>query len=256
MCKLMPWNLINLIHGKLAHCSLPLPMSFPQSDLHFYCPDTHFCESRLSIHHKLPYWQHSGQPHSEGESLPPSYAHRMLMCTKECSHPEESTMVSKQMLDNIHLLPFYFTVKKTQTQYWLCQSITHLPDWSRKHALSIDRTHWCTNVPKDANSMATLAKAMLWTTFFAFKGKSIAVRTQTQQQSFLFSPLNSSKSMHASAPSLLQIISMRKCFNQKRLLWGAHTLTWAQKKHSNLCASLITFSPICVDVQTDAMKPR
>ena len=39
----------------------------------------------------------------------------------------QKRMVSKQMLDNIHLLPFYFTVKKMQTQHWLRQSITNLP---------------------------------------------------------------------------------------------------------------------------------
>ena len=56
--------------------------------------------------------------------------------------------------------------------------------------------------------------------------------------------------------SLMQAISMRKCFNHKPLLWGAHTLTWQQEKHAKLCASLITFYPICMDVQTDAMKPH
>ena len=72
-----------------------LTMPFPHSDLHFYHPHMHFFESRLSIHHKLPYWQHSLQLHSEGESLPPPYAHGMLMCTKDNGHPEVSTMVSK-----------------------------------------------------------------------------------------------------------------------------------------------------------------
>ena len=111
----------------ICHCQC----HFPHSDLHFYQPDMHFCESHLSIHHKLPYWQHSLQPHSEGESLPPLYAHGMLMCTKDCGHPEESTMVSKQMLDNIHLLPFFLTFKKMQTQHWLHQSITHLSACSK-----------------------------------------------------------------------------------------------------------------------------
>ena len=91
MCKLMSWNLINLIRAQLAQCSLPLP----HSELHLYYPDTHFPESHLSIHHKLPYKQHSLQDHSEGESLPPPYVHCMLIRTKEWRHPEEPNMVSK-----------------------------------------------------------------------------------------------------------------------------------------------------------------
>ena len=93
----------------------------------------------------------------------------------------QKRMVSKQMLDNTHLLPFLFTFKKTQTQHWLCQSITHLSACSRKHALSINTAHWHTNVPKDANQMACLARAILWTTFFAFKESWNAVHTQTQK---------------------------------------------------------------------------
>ena len=57
--------------------------------------DMHFFESRLPIHHKLPFWQHSLQPHSEGESLPPPYTHGMLIRAKECRLPEKSNMVSK-----------------------------------------------------------------------------------------------------------------------------------------------------------------
>ena len=52
--------------------------------------------------------------------------------------------------------------------------------------------------------------------------------------------------MHTSAPSLVQAISMRKCFNRKSLLRGAHTLTWPQKEHAKLYPSLITFYPICI----------
>ena len=167
----------------------------------------------------------------------------------------EKVMVGKQMLDNIYLLLF-FTFTKMQTQHWLCQSITHLPGCSRKHVLSIDRTHSSTNVPKDANRMACLEKAMLWMTFFAFKWNSSAVHTQTQQLSFLFNPQNSSKNMHTSAPFLVQAISVRKCFNHKEFLRGDHILTWPQEKHAKLCASLITVYPICMDVQTDAMKPH
>ena len=117
--QLMPWNLMNLIHGQLAQCSLPLRMSFPHSDLHFYHPHMHFFQARLSIHHKLPYWQHSLQLHSEGESRPPLCTLLVLMQTKEWNHPEESNMVSKckhtkengqqTMLNNICLLPFYLT---------------------------------------------------------------------------------------------------------------------------------------------------
>ena len=192
MCKLMPWNFINLIHRQLAQCSVPLPMPFPTLWSLFLPPSVmHFSESRLSIHHKLPYRQHSLQHHSEGESLPPLCTLLVLICAKEWRHPEESNMVSKckcrkdmmvvkQMLDNIYLLPF-FTFTKMQTQHWLCQSITHLLICSRKHTLSIGTTYWCTNVPKAANHMACLEKAMLWMTFFAFKENSIAVHTQTQQ---------------------------------------------------------------------------
>ena len=47
-----------------------------------------------------------------------------------------------------------------------------------------------------------------------------------------------------------------KCFNHKPLLRGAHILTWRLEKHAKQCASLITVYPICMDVQTDAMKPQ
>ena len=62
--------------------------------------------------------------------------------------------------------------------------------------------------------------------------------------------------MCTSAPSLTKIISMGKWFKRKPLLGGAHTLMWQQEKHCKLCASLITVYPICMDVQTDAMKPH
>ena len=143
-----------------------------------------------------------------------------------------------------------------QTQHWLCQSRTHLPICSRRHALSIGTTHWCTIVPEDANRMGYLAKVEVRTTFFAFKGNSSAAHTETQQQSFLFNPWNSSKNMHTVAPSLMQAMSMRKFFNHKSLLRWTHILTWPQQKHANLCASLVTVYPICMDVQTDAMKPH
>ena len=80
----------------------------------------------------------------------------------------QKRMVSKQKLDDIHLLSFYFTFKKTQTQHWLHKSVTHRPACSSKDALSVGTTHWCTNVPKDANHTACLTKAVLWTTVFAF----------------------------------------------------------------------------------------
>ena len=63
--------------------------------LHFYHLDMHYPHSCLSSHHNLPYQQHSLQPHSEEEFLPPPYTQRMLMCTKEFRHPDESNMVSK-----------------------------------------------------------------------------------------------------------------------------------------------------------------
>ena len=127
-------------------------------------------ESRLSIHHKLPYKQHSLQPHSEGESLPPPYAHSCADMYKGVSClPEESNMVSKckhtkqdGQQKNAWQYPFIallFTFKKMQTQHWLCQSITHLPACSRKHALSIGTTHWRTNVPKDAQLHGMFGKS-------------------------------------------------------------------------------------------------
>ena len=53
----------------------------------------------------------------------------------------------------------------------------------------------------------------------------------------------------------MQAISMRKCFKHNPLLGGAHTHRRPQENHAKLCASLITFYPICMDVRTDAMKP-
>ena len=45
-----------LVHRQLAQWSLPLPMPFPTLWPLFLPPsDMHFTESRLSIHHKLPY---------------------------------------------------------------------------------------------------------------------------------------------------------------------------------------------------------
>ena len=63
--------------------------------LRFYHPDMHYPHSRLSSRHNLPYQQHSPQPHTEEEFLPPPYTQGMLICTKECCHPEESNMVSQ-----------------------------------------------------------------------------------------------------------------------------------------------------------------
>ena len=65
--------------------------------LHFISStlDMHFSESCLFIHHKLPFQQHSLQPHSAKEPLPPLCAHCMLICTKEWPHPEGSNIVSK-----------------------------------------------------------------------------------------------------------------------------------------------------------------
>ena len=263
----MPWNLITLIHGQLAQCSLPLPMSFPQSDLHFYHPLT--C---ISLNHVCPFTTNYlfGSIHFSPIVKENLYH---LPIPMECWYVQRSVaflrnptwlanantqnrMVSKQMLDNIHLLPFLFTFKKMQTQHWLCQSITHLPACSRKHALSIGTTHWRTKVPKDVNCMACLTKQCSHQQSLLSKTNSSAVHTQTQQQSFLFNPQNSSKNMHTSAPSLVQGICIRKCFNHKPILWGAHILTGPQEKHAKLCASLITFYHICMDVQTDAMKPH
>ena len=75
----------------VCHCQC----HFSHSDHHFYHPDTHFPESCLSIHHKLPYWQHSPLHHSEGEALPPLCTHFVLICAKEWCHSEESNMANK-----------------------------------------------------------------------------------------------------------------------------------------------------------------
>ena len=95
MCKLKGVSIINVAHRPLVQCSLPLPMPFPHSDPDFYHPKMPFSESNLSIHHKLPYRQHSLQPHSEGEYLLPPYVHCVLICTKGWGQSEESNMVSK-----------------------------------------------------------------------------------------------------------------------------------------------------------------
>ena len=54
----------------------------------------------------------------------------------------------------------------------------------------------------------------------------------------------------------MQAISMGKCFKHKPLLRGAHTLLGPKEKHYKLCALLIKFYSICMNVQTDAMKPQ
>ena len=87
----------------------------------------HSSESRLFIHHKLPYWQHSLQHHSEGASLPPPYAHCVLICTKQCRLPEESKVVIKckhtkedGQQTNAKQYPFIallFHIQEMQTQH-------------------------------------------------------------------------------------------------------------------------------------------
>ena len=64
------------------------------------------------------------------------------------------------------------------------------------------------------------------------------------------------KNMQTSVSSMVSVISMRKCFNHKLLLWGSPTLMWRQEKHAKLCAALVIFYPICMGVQTDVMKPH
>ena len=93
----------------------------------------------------------------------------------------QNKIVRKQMLHNIHFLPFFFKFKKAQTQQWLCQSITHLLACPKKHALSTGRTNWPTNAPKDDNGLTCLPKTMLWTKFSAFQRISNVVQIQTQQ---------------------------------------------------------------------------
>ena len=93
----------------------------------------------------------------------------------------QNKIVRKQMLHNIHFLPFFFKFKKTQTRQWLCQSITHLLACPRKHSLSTGRTNWPPNAPKDDNDLTCLPKTMLWTELFAFQWNSNVVQIQTQQ---------------------------------------------------------------------------
>ena len=129
-----PWT-IDPMQFAIANAVFTLWPSFlPTSDMHS-------SESCLSHHHKLPYWQHSLQHHSEGESLPPPYAHWLLMRTKECSNPEESNMVSKCK---------HTKEDGPQTnsgQYTFIAFFSHI----------------------------------LWTTFFPFKENSSAAHTHTQQ---------------------------------------------------------------------------
>ena len=161
MCGLMPWNLIYLIHGQLAECNLPLPMPFPHSDLHLYHPDMNFFESCLSIHRNYLIDSIHFSPILK-ENL--CHLFMPIVCWYEqrsgailrnqpwsAKANTQKRMITKQMLDNIHLLPFFFTFKKMQTQHWLHQSITHPLAFFRKHALSIGTRHWCTNVAKNAN---------------------------------------------------------------------------------------------------------
>ena len=173
----MLWNLINLIHGQLAQYSLPLPMLFPQSDLHFYHPLT--C---IPLNHVFPFTTNYLIGSIYSSTILKENLYHLLM-PMECWCVQRSAAIlriptwSASECWTISISYPLFHIQEIQTQYWLHKSITHLPGCSRKPALSIDRRQWCTNVPKDAYSMACLVKAMLWTTFFVFKKISIAVHT-------------------------------------------------------------------------------
>ena len=169
----MPWNLINFIHGQLAQCSLPSPMPFPHSHLHFYQPLTYICLNHVCLF--ITYYLIGSIHFSPILKENINHLFAPFLCwyvqrsgailrnpTLAANANRQKRMVSKQMLDNIHLLLFFFTFKKIQTQHWQCQSITHLLACSRKHAFSTGTTHWCTIVPKNANCIACLEKAMLW----------------------------------------------------------------------------------------------
>ena len=56
------------------------------------------------------------------------------------------------------LLVLLSHIQETKTHHWQNQTMMHLPQRLRKHALSIGRICSCTNVPKDANCMSSVAK--------------------------------------------------------------------------------------------------
>ena len=112
----------------VCHCQC----RFPHSTLHFYHPDMHFCESCLSM--IINYLTSSIH---FSPILKENFYH--LFAPILCWYVQRSgailrnqpwsanvntqkKMVSKQILNNICLLPFAFTFKKMQTQYWLCRS--------------------------------------------------------------------------------------------------------------------------------------
>ena len=95
MCKLTQWNLINPIHGPSVECSFRLPMSFARPRFHFNYPHIHFSKSGFSVHQKLPFWQHSLQPHTAVKLVSPFCIPFLLICAKEWCHPVESIMFNK-----------------------------------------------------------------------------------------------------------------------------------------------------------------
>ena len=86
--------------------------------------------------------------------------------------------------------------------------------------------HWHNTLmhkcPKRCQSYGVFGKSSSPDDILCFRTKFKVARTQTQQFSF---PQNSSKNMHTSAPSLVQAISIRICFNHKEFLRGDHILT-------------------------------
>ena len=178
----MPWNLINHIHGTLAQCSLPLPMSLPHSDLHFYHPLT--C---ISLNHVSPFITNYliGSIHFSPilkENLCHIFVPFLCWCvqrsgailrspTWSANADTQKRMVSKQILDNICLLPFYFTFTKTQTQHWLCQSIAHLSVLLRKTCSFYWHNTLMHKCPKKCQSHGMFEKCNALNNILCFQGE-------------------------------------------------------------------------------------
>ena len=98
---------------------------------------------------------------------------------------------------------------------------------------------------------------MLWTTFFAFKESSIVVHIPKLSNKTSYSTLRTHQKTCTQVPHpWCRSSPWENASNTIHVFWGAHILTWPQENHAKLCASLITFYLMCMDVQTDAMKPH
>ena len=132
----------------------------------------HLTYAIMSLHSSQFTWQHSLQPHSAREPLPPLCALLVLICTKVWCHSEESNMSNKckhTKVDDLETNAWQYPLldllshiqEKTGTHAWLHQAINHLFAYSKKHALFISKTHSPTNVPKHGNHMPSLRKNVL-----------------------------------------------------------------------------------------------